>query len=559
MLDERGETSADGSPFHEGELSIQNRAGVTVDADAAGRRTIRGYMPEQHRAFHTSLAFMVAAARDARGQPWATIIAGPSGFITSPDPRTLSIHASVPSGDALEGALGPGDDIGLLGIEPGTRRRNRLNGRLVHYDSNALTLAVDQTFGNCPQYIHTREWQYVDRPLRQARKRRDVLTRAQRDWIARADTFFIATGYRGDGDSPASGMDASHRGGEPGFVQVADARHLVFPDYAGNHFFNTLGNIHLDSRAGLLFIDFERGSLLQLAVRATINWDSSAIDAFPGARRLVRCEINDVIELPAALPLRWTASGSPVRALRLADKQIESDDVVSFFLAARDGGELPGFQAGQHLPIEWQLPGQPGKIHRFYSLSNAVDTDHYRISVKREPNGVGSRYLHDDLTAGDVIYAGAPSGDFVLQPGDDTVVLISAGIGVTPMLSMLETLANGPDERPVWFIHGARDGRHHPFAEAVRQAADRRTGIQTHIAYSRPGPDDRLGVHYDSAGRVDGALVDRLVGGKPADYYLCGPTRFLADVQNHLESSGVTPDRIHTETFGPAGRAAAAV
>jgi len=542
----------DASPFHAGEQQVQAWLGVR-DIETWARQVVRPYLPEAHRAFHTALPFLVAAARDARGRPWATILTGPEGFVTSPDPRSLVIDAWPVPGDALEGALVAGADLGLLGIELATRRRNRVNGRVAADGSRAIVCAVDQTFGNCPQYIREREWRRVEGEPAGTPRRGTGLTASQRRWIAAADTFFIASGHRGEGESPAFGMDASHRGGEPGFVQVESDTHLVFPDYAGNNHFNTIGNLTLDPRAGLLFVDFETGGLLQLSVRTAIDWDSSALARFPGARRLVHCEIEAVVELPAALPLRWDAGTASVRSLRLIEKIPESEDVTSFVFAARDGGELAAFEAGQHLPIELEVPGHREPVRRSYSLSSGPGGERYRISVKREPLGLVSRHLHDRIEVGAIINARAPEGDFVLGCTERPVVLISAGVGVTPMVSMLHALGEVEGERPVWFIHGARDGRHHPLAREVREAAARRAAIHTHIAYSRPRPEDRAGVDYDSAGRVTGALVAGLLTKLDAEFYLCGPVGFMANLQRDLEERGVPAERIHTESFGPVG------
>ena len=145
------------SPFHRGEQEVQARLGVR-DIEAWARKVVRPFLPEEHRAFHTALPFLVAAARDARGHPWATLLAGPTGFVTSPDPRTLVIGARPVAGDALEGALTEGADLGLLGMEFATRRRNRVNGRVVGDGAEGLRFSVDQTFGNCPQYISERHW-----------------------------------------------------------------------------------------------------------------------------------------------------------------------------------------------------------------------------------------------------------------------------------------------------------------------------------------------------------------------------------------------------------------
>lgn len=540
----------DDSPFHRGEQKVQERLGVR-DIEDWARKVVRAYLPDQHRDFHTSLPFLVAAARDEQGQPWATLLTGPEGFITSPDPQSLVINTKPLAGEPLENVFESGVDIGLLGIELADRRRNRVNGRLSGVGEKGLTFSVGQSFGNCPQYIRERGWRRVEGEAIGAPMRGKELSVSQNAWIASADTFFIASGHRGEGDSPSYGMDASHRGGEAGFVQVVSNTRLQFPDYAGNNHYNTIGNLVMDPRAGFLFVDFETGGLLQLTGRATIDWDSEAVAEIPGARRLVIFEIEEVIELPAAVPLRWDANAESVRSIRLVEKVRESEDVTSFVFEARDGSLLPTFKAGQYLPLELEVPGFEGSIGRTYSLSGPPSDQRYRISVKREPKGAVSRYLHDDVEVGEIIDARIPAGDLVLPDDDHPVVLVSAGIGITPMVSMLHALAVEGKDRPAWFVHGARDGTHHALADEVRQLAQRRSGINTHIAYSRPRPEDRLGTDYDSAERVNGMLLASLVDASEAHYFLCGPTGFMAEIQTDLEKKGVLPGSIHTETFGP--------
>ena len=360
-----GGWNRDESPFHAGEQKIQERLGVS-DIEDWARKVVCDYLPEEHRIFHTALPFLVVAARDARGRPWATLLTGPEGFVASHDPRSLVIEANPVRGDGLEGALVAGADVGILGIELSTRRRNRVNGRIVERRSGAVLLSVEQAYGNCPQYIREREWRRVEgvpsgRPAKGTR-----LTPTQREWIASADTFFVASGYRAKGESATFGMDASHRGGDRGFVRIADEGRLEFPDYAGNNHFNTIGNLVLDPRAGLLFVDFETGSLLQLTGRGTIDWESEAVARFPGARRLVTFDIEEIIELPAAVALRWDVDAASVRSLRLIEKIRESENVTSFVFEARDGGPLPGFEAGQHLPIELLVPGLDEPVRRTY-------------------------------------------------------------------------------------------------------------------------------------------------------------------------------------------------
>lgn len=240
-----------------------------------------------------------------------------------------------------------------------------------------------------------------------------------------------------------------------------------------------------------------------------------------------------------------------IRSLRLIEKRKESENVTSFVLAARDGGDLPPFEPGQHLPIEVPLPDGAGRLERTYSLSNTPDGLHYRISVKREPNGLVSNWLHDHLSPGDFLDARKPAGDFLLKKADRPIVLISAGVGVTPMVSMLGALAKDPSSSPVWFIHGARDGQHHPLAAEVRAIADSAAHVNVVIAYSQPGEDDKPRSDFDVEGRVDVGLVQRSLPSMDADYYLCGPVSFMTEIHEALIRRGAEDALIHVESFGP--------
>jgi len=549
MID--GWTDSD-SPFHSGERAVQKRMGV-LDIENWARKVVRPFMPQEHRDFHTALPFLVVAARDHEARPWVTLLTGPEGFITSPDPGSLAMATTPIAGDALEGALSSGAHLGLLGIELASRRRNRVNGRVHEDDAGNLVFSVDQAFGNCPQYIREREWRRVGDgkagiPLRGSR-----LTSSQRAWISSADTFFIASGHQGEGESPSYGMDASHRGGEPGFVKVMSETQIQFPDFAGNNHFNTIGNLVLDPRSGFLFVDFTTGSLLQLTGRASIDWDSDAVASIPGARRLVAFDIEEVVELPAAVPLRWDATADSVRSLRLIEKTRESADITSFIFEARDGGPLPLYDAGQYLPIELDAPSLDGPVSRTYSLSGPPNTDRYRISVKREPLGIASRYLHDRMEVGAFVDARKPAGGLILPCDKCPVVLVSAGVGMTPMAAMLHSLAGEDGERPVWFVHGARNSDHHALAREMKELAAGRSTINLHIAYSRPLAKDKLGTDYHSEGRVDAALIRSFMALPEAHYLLCGPTAFMADIQDALEEHGIPSESIHTESFGPSG------
>ncbi len=296
------------TPFHSGELQVQERLGVRERIGHWARRAVRTYLPDQHRTFYEGLPFLVAAAQDSGGDCWVTLLSGMPGFITAPGDRQLHIDAKPPAGDPLEHSFVTGADVGLLGLEFASRRRNRVNGR-IGAQSTTLVLDVEQSFGNCPQYIHPREWDAIATgdPVPPVAVRSDHLTARHIDWIAKADTFFIASGHRGEGDAEFFGMDASHRGGEPGFVTVTKGTTLSWPDYAGNNYYNTIGNFMLNPSAGLLFIDFESGDTLQLTGHARVEWDGPAVANVPGAQRLLHVDVKAVVDCKNALPLRWSA------------------------------------------------------------------------------------------------------------------------------------------------------------------------------------------------------------------------------------------------------------
>lgn len=271
-------------PFHPGELQAQALVGVR--AGAAG---IRAAMPEQHRVFFGLLHYLLLASLDDAGAPRVRMLSGAPGFVDSPDPTLLRIAAPTD--------LVPGSAVGLLGVDFSTRRRNRVNGVVRANDGQVLTVAVEQSFGNCPQYIRLRDVTSAageQHPLQRA----DGLSEAARGVVAGADTFFIAT------TGGEYGVDVSHRGGPAGFVRI-DGDSLSVPDYQGNRYFNTLGNLLLDARAALLFVGFDSGDVLELRGRVEIIWDVQASAVGGMAGRRWRFQVEESRLQRAALPLRW--------------------------------------------------------------------------------------------------------------------------------------------------------------------------------------------------------------------------------------------------------------
>lgn len=282
-------------PFHRDELAAQALAG-----QGAGRAAIRPFMPDQHRAFFALLPCLFSATLDERGWPMASVLTGSKGFIQSPDPATLRIAALPAALDPAAAGFAQSAEIGLLGLDFTTRRRNRANGRLVAVD-DGLTVRVDQSFGNCAQYIQTRS------PTPRSatpfpRQTLGNLDAAARALIASSDTFFVASRSRPQAGA-GGGLDMSHRGGRPGFIAVHGDT-LAIPDFRGNRFYNTLGNLLGDPRAGLIFVDFASGDILQLQGTAAIDWHPDGGPA--GMERLWRVTVERAWRRRAALPFSWT-------------------------------------------------------------------------------------------------------------------------------------------------------------------------------------------------------------------------------------------------------------
>ena len=571
------------SPWHSGELAIQTRVGVREKMDQQGRRAARRFLTDQHRSFFPQLPYIFVGSVDDGGQPWASMLAGAPGFVQAPDAHSLRVSARPLWGDPLKLSLRDGAELALLGVELPTRRRNRAIGVAEHLGEDGFSLRVRQTLGICPQYIQARAFTLVADPMQPTERpvsRGTTLDARAREIIAGADTFFVASADLRP-DEVTRGADISHRGGKTGFVRIDDDSTLTTPDFVGNFIFNTLGNFALDPRAGLLFVDFEHGDLLYLSARAEVIWDGPEIKAFAGAQRLVRYHLVEVIRVEGSLPGRfappdfsplvartgdWTEVARTLEAdkarnewrpFRVAAIDDESSAIRSFQLEPADGGGLAGYEAGQFLTIRIWPDGWVEPAVRTYTLSDAPGGKSYRISVKREGAGGVSDVLHDRLVAGSTIEAMAPRGAFTFKAAPNrSVVLISAGVGITPMLAMLNSLlVNDGRTRhhaPIWFIHGARNSQFHPFADHLRSKAALHTNLRLHVRYSQAGPNDEIGTTHQSEGHIDVAFLKSILPFDDHEFYLCGPAPFMQGLYDGLADLGVRDERIHFESFGPA-------
>jgi ferredoxin-NADP reductase/MOSC domain-containing protein YiiM len=238
------------------------------------------------------------------------------------------------------------------------------------------------------------------------------------------------------------------------------------------------------------------------------------------------------------------------RKVQVGHIRKESNSVTSFILVPIEGA-LPSLaQPGQFVVVRLQVEADKPPLLRSYSLSDLPAVDHFRISVKSDPNGVASSFLCSRLRAGDVLDVSAPRGTFALRSGENPVVLLSAGVGATPVLSMLHSLAAQRSQRPVWWIYGARNRDEHPFADESRSLLKQLPGTRSCIVYSRPTATDQMGVDFDASGHVDAALLAKLGAPRDADYYLCGPSSFLQSMREGLRTLSVPSDNVHMEIFG---------
>ncbi|QFY63882.1 2Fe-2S iron-sulfur cluster binding domain-containing protein (plasmid) [Rhizobium grahamii] len=566
------------SPWHEGELELQRRLGVADQMDPVGRKVLRNFLLDQHREFYPLLPFIIIGAVDPDGAPWATIRAGEPGFLHSPDPLTLAIDARRDPGDPADRGMEDGDPIGLVGVDLVTRRRNRLNGTIRRDSDNGFSVVVGQSFGNCPRYIQNRHFAFVRDPAKQPTSIpviTDRLTDDARRIIATSDTFFVAS--YADRDDDGRQVDVSHRGGKPGFVRVDADGGLTIPDFNGNLFFSTLGNFVVNPRAGLLFIDDETGDVLQLTGRVELILDSPEIAAFEGAERLWRVMPDRVVLRPDALPLRWTfaengfspsslmtgsweeaqrrlkavTTANTWRRFRVERTVDESATVRSLHLAPTDAEALVPHRAGQHLPI--RIVDGAGHIRRSYTISSAPADHQYRLSIKKE--GRGSQLLHS-LRPGDEIEALAPAGNFTIEAMERKrpAVLLAAGIGITPLLSMLRHIVHEGDRtrhrRPVWLFRSSRSAAERPFDREIEELVERSRGTVRDIrVLSAPAAGDEGA--YDVAGRINVELLKQYLPFGDYDFYLCGPSSFMQGIHDGLRGLDVSEERIHAEAFGP--------
>ncbi|MBU2986274.1 pyridoxamine 5'-phosphate oxidase family protein [Saccharophagus degradans] len=564
------------SQFHQAERAVQKRLGVADMVAQHSEGYIRSTMPDQHRDFFTNLPMLIVSITDFDGFPWPIPLHGKPGFIKSPNANTLEIEAYPTLKDVLKLNFKKNQKIGILGIELHTRRRNRMNGTIEEINNNSFSVICEQSFGNCPQYIQKRELHWVETPQKCLQTEdiflTNTLTSTSAEWIESSDTFFISSRTKRLSTDKRDGLDVSHRGGKPGFVKVENDT-LYFPDFSGNKFFNTLGNIQSDSRVGLYFPDYESGKIVLISGTAKIIWDKEITRIFEGAERIISVKVRNCLILDSFLPMRgvltelspslirtgtWEnpqekSAARVYKQFKIIKKIKESRDVTSFYIRPLDGSALSTYLPGQFLPISIKQPHTSSTCLRTYTLSQAPLSNAYRFSVKREKFGLASRILHDTINTGDSLYVSQPEGIFTLQTNKKTNVFLSAGIGITPMIAMLQGLIRevekGEKPQDVYFIHSTQNSETHTFSNELKHLNKRHKWLQLYTIYSQPKLNDKLGQHYDVSGRISLDLLRKILPTDNFDVYLCGSESFMRSSYTNLKAMDIAESRIFYEFF----------
>ncbi|XOV78293.1 MAG: pyridoxamine 5'-phosphate oxidase family protein [Aestuariibacter sp.] len=579
--------------FHTGELEIQERVGVREKMQRFAPQVVRRFMPRQHQEFYQQLPMIFLGFEDESKNVWASVLAGKPGFIDTPDDTSMIISASALPGDPFE-SVASNDQasrfVGILGIDLTNRRRNRLSARISATTKHQVVLDIQQTFGNCPQYIQTRNFTEQTKSSVQPSYGKKVagFNADAAAIIQKSDTFFVASSYtESDSDAEYNGADVSHRGGKKGFVLIEDDLHLLVPDFAGNNHYNTLGNIFVNPNVGMLFIDFISGDILTLTGTAKIIWDSPLVQQFTGAERAWRFRLKTGVLLPKVFPYRlsldevsvsskntgdWMSAEKKLSASnqrsevefhkhKLVKREAESATVTSFYFEPVNGPVF-NWQAGQFITLRIVIDGATSL--RNYTIADSPHSQKLRISVKHQriygkvKDGAVSHFLHRHLKVGDELELKAPAGNFTVDPKDPRpAVFLSAGIGITPMVAMakhlmLESIRNR-NKRPFIMVSSFKSLSDLVFVKELQDLAKQTTGShQLYWLLTRPDKLLKSDIHVSGNGRMNAEFLRSILPLGRYQFFLCGPPAFMQSTYDILINLGVPDKDIEAESFGPA-------
>ena len=547
------------TPFHSGELAVQKLSG---EADIAIRngsvinnQILGGAMP-----FIAQQNMLVLSSMDKDGHLWTSIIIGNPGFISAPNNSSLLLDTRdciKLKNDPLWQNIQHTQSVGLIIIELATRRRYRVNGMIKQIGDNQFEIEVVEAYPNCPKYIQRRELSLPKETINETiknTKQGSTLSKTQQHLITSADSFFVGSANR-NLETEQVRCDASHRGGLPGFVEVINDTVLSIPDYLGNSMFNTLGNIHNLGRAGIIFIDFDSGTLLQLTGKAEVVWnEEDELNKTDGTKRFWLLNVESWIETKLPEQLSWNfydySPHNPRQLskpqqinqnlkLELVKLEKKSKRINLYRFENNDGGDLPSFEAGSHLPVTINLENGE-TVERQYSLlptlinKSQTKPRYYEIAVQREKQGRGgSKAFHKNMQLGSILESKHPKNEFLASKASKHTVLIAGGIGITPILTMLEELVT---KKASFEIHYAASKESDlAFKDEVFALA----GEHAHFYFSQGNNSRRIDLE---------ALMK--VQSNDTHFYLCGPNRMIEACRNFGERFGWKPNQIHFESFG---------
>ncbi|RDH86071.1 MAG: hypothetical protein DIZ80_00965 [endosymbiont of Galathealinum brachiosum] len=531
-------------PFHEGELAVQTKLGVSDIARSNGT-VITNRIPGAALNFISQQSMVILGSTDINSRIWTSAIFGSSGFIEALDAETVRINfsdTSISITDPFWSNIQSNAQLGMIVIELGSRRRLRINGQIEKISEQIYHINIDQAYPNCPQYIQRRH-------IMHARKNNDLnkvsdlngcsLNLNQINIIENADTFFVSSAH------PDHGNDVSHRGGKPGFIQIINNSQLRIPDYPGNSMFNTLGNFDVNPNAGLVFIDFINKKILQLTGQAKVLWHIEDTDIeTAGTLRYWQFDIESWRESTIDFDIEWEyLDASPHNPEITSNQTIEnktlnltvdkiiqqSDRVKSFILTSDD--KLPEFKAGAHLEIT--LNNDQNLIRHYSILSNPDNLNHYEIAVleQAESRG-GSHAMHHLVKQGDILNCSIPKNEFPVYTNAEHTILIAGGIGITPILSMLESLES--QNKSYEFHYTVKTLSDFIYIDRIKAIAGNRCSF------------------YTSAKKNSRLNLDILLTkpDKGTHVYVCGPVRLINAIREVSEINNWNKANVHFENFG---------
>lgn len=542
------------NPYHKGEMQVQLKAQLRDEAERNGRVIQSTIMPGAI-GFTGQQRMVALSSIDGSGQVWVSLLFGEPGFITVPEAGSMLLQPSKMANferDILWRNIKSQPKVGLIALELATRRRLRANGALSRQADGDYLLSVEQAYPNCPKYIARRDLNFTGKTQQILAKERTgvQLNQQQKALISRSDSVFV--GSSNGADEQAS-CDASFRGGDPGFIELLDDNTLLFPDYKGNSMFNTLGNIQLYPKAGLVFIDFEQHKVLQLSGDAEILWDEEdQQNKTGGTKRFWRFSVSQWRESDMPAGVRWQfhelsphnpkviKTKEPQQiTLKVTGIEQKSQRIKQFRLASDDGTLLPAFEPGAHLPVKVTLPnGQAGWRH-YSILSSSDDNRFYEIAVQKEADGRGgSTFIHQHWAVNSSVEVEAPKNAFRLSSYGKHHILIAGGIGITPILSMLRHLSEKGESFELHY--SVKQQADLAFEQEIKALA----GSRAHF------------YHTQGAGAKRMDLQEILAKNSQNSHsYICGPIGLISALREAAEACGWSPTQVHFESFGVAAGA----